>query len=156
MIEDSGFNSYILLLPVIAIIGIPLIAIVVLSIAKVVFRFYDILFKIEDHDDFSEQRNTKRIDIDRLLVTVVDDFEKITGTTCNISESGICIKDLPAEKLNNSNRFPVTVNTGYQVFHIDIVRKWEEIQDNVKTIGAAIDNAPSDWLEFVASENQFA
>ncbi len=158
--ENNGFTTYILLIPIMALVGIPLIALIVISIARILQRIYSMINTVQEHTEEteaeSEQRRDKRIDTDMLLVSIVGDGGKITGTTCNISNSGICIKDLPTEKLFNSDQFTATVNTGYQTFTIDLVRKWDQIHDNAKTMGAAITNAPDNWIAFVATERQFS
>ncbi len=160
MVEENGFRAFVLLIPVIALVGILLIALLIIFIARILQRM---LGKPEISDDFidkihkeAELRKNERIDIDSLLVSIDGDFGHLSGTTCNISNSGICINNLPTDKQIYSDSFTAKINTGYQVFNIHVTRKWERIQNNVKIIGAAIEKAPDNWLEFVATEKKYA
>lgn len=149
-------SIYLWFVPVVLQIMLPLILLFILLPAKILgFKFHRIDLAKKGNDCIEKRfGDSDRVNIEKSTVDISYNFERITGKISNVSISGICIDELPLEKLQNPDKLYLRVNGENGPFSMLVKTKWEHTQQSGKSVGAKIENAPPSWFDFVEKANQ--
>lgn len=105
----------------------------------------------------SDQRQHPRVALQNTTVYVTDGCLFATAMLENISQTGICLCNLPEQLYKNAGQLTVfsSDNPGLPVLQIE--PRWQKIGWRGKTIGGTILNATDAWrLFFVHTAGQFS
>ena len=88
--------------------------------------------------------------------TSIDTFAKITvgdmictGLVCDISKTGVRLKNLPKMISNEIDKLSVVISQYGVDYNLLFKPKWVELTESGKRIGAEVDLTSSDWGNFV-------
>ena len=97
-----------------------------------------------------ERRKQPRIIMDGLAVDVNDGKGFFQGRVTDISQSGLCMEDLPKRIDADTRRLNVVVSREKDHFRLVVRPKWYTEGNAVKSIGGEILSSSWMWMEFVS------
>lgn len=98
----------------------------------------------------SELRKVSRKATTELRAEISDGRSSYRGLVANISQEGVCIKDIPDTFSNSRKLLSIIVRTTTTHYRLVARPCWEKHEiDRGKTIGAEIAIAPDNWKDFV-------
>ena len=96
-----------------------------------------------------DQRHYPRIQYRHLTANAGDNKSFFHGTVKNISRSGLCISDLPAEVDDDLKVWSLLVKGDGMVHKLSATPRWSVILGQKKSVGFEILDPPLGWTEFV-------
>jgi hypothetical protein len=98
------------------------------------------------------KRQDPRIAVEELRADISDGLASYSGLVTNISQLGICLKDVPDKLSTSRSLLSIIIKGKSENFRIVARPRWEIAQSNRgKTIGAEIASSPLSWGDFVLS-----
>ncbi len=80
-------------------------------------------------------------------ITVGD--KSCTGLVCNISKTGVSLKDLPEMISHEIDKLSVVIHHYGTDYNMLFKTKWTELSESGRRLGAEIDSTSSDWSKFL-------
>lgn len=96
-----------------------------------------------------EKRSYPRIGLKNLTVDACDGFGFYVGMISDISRFGLCLTGLSLKLDGGAKKMTVIVSGEGRKFKMNIRPRWSISDNNSKTVGAQILDAPWSWTEFV-------
>ena len=85
------------------------------------------------------------------VVNVSDGYGSFSGSIDNLSRTGLCLSDLPANLDKHAKRLSVVVKGHGKTFRLLAIPRWTAESGYRKNVGVEIVNAPWGWTEFIMS-----
>jgi hypothetical protein len=105
-------------------------------------------FKEEISDE--EKREYPRFPTSRETVAKITVGNMLcTGLVCNISKTGVSLKNLPKMISNEIDKLSVVISQYGVDYNLLLKPKWVELTESGKWIGAEVDSPSSDWSKFI-------
>ena len=96
-----------------------------------------------------ENRSYPRIALNNLKVEACDGFGFYGGMISDVSRFGLCLTEFPLKLDGRVEKMTVIVSGEGRKFKMNIRPRWSISDNNNKTVGAQILDAPWSWTEFV-------
>ncbi len=164
MLNHPEINIYLWLLPLILFLLVPLSMTMGGRIGKLSNRVIAIFTGQSSHTEIpstrdreKDKRRHPRIKIASTTISVTDGCIFSTAVVENISEFGICLKDLPEPLYKNADILTIFSNDDKTIPTLRIKPKWERtVERRGKTIGAAIVEISDEWSSFFENSGKLA
>jgi hypothetical protein len=96
-----------------------------------------------------EKRSYSRIALNNLIVDACDGFGFYVGMISDVSRFGLCLTGFPLTLEGRVQKMTVIVSGEGMKFKMNIRPRWSISDNNNRTVGAQILDAPWSWTEFV-------
>lgn len=100
-------------------------------------------------EKITERRKFQRIPLTDIAVDVSDGKGFFMGAVYDISRFGLCMKEMPLKLKGDVEKMTVIVAGRGGRFKMNVKPRWSTRDDQKKSVGAEILDAPWDWTEFV-------
>jgi hypothetical protein len=100
-------------------------------------------------EKITERRKFQRIPLTEIAVDVSDGTGFFMGSVYDISRFGLCMKDMPVKLRGDVGQMTVIVAGRGGRFKMNVKPRWSTRDNQKKSIGAEILDAPWGWTEFV-------
>lgn len=87
--------------------------------------------------------------VNNLVADLSDGSGFFSGTVSDISHCGMLLNDVPKKFNNQTKKLTLIVSANEKNFKILAIPKWVSENNQSKSIGIEILNAPSGWTDFV-------
>jgi hypothetical protein len=95
------------------------------------------------------KRRFERIKVNNLVSDLSDGFGFFSGTVSDISCYGMLLDDVPKKFNDQTKKLTLIVSANGKNFKILAIPKWVSKNNQSKSMGIEILNAPSGWTDFV-------
>jgi hypothetical protein len=155
MLYQPDFIVYLWIVPVFLLVVLPLFWAIFCSLYRGYERsrlaeiegFVEIDQRAAQGEEGAEQRQNQRVKFDCGKAFVDEDETCCKAFVANISERGVCLKNIPRKMYMKSNSFRVVLRTQKKDYSLTAIPKWKKMIGNGYMVGAELIQVPEGWRE---------